>query len=106
MRKTKSKVKQYVDKNPIEQLLGGFDQILGTSDSKEKQTENQEKLMIEGQEISLVEFQEKNLEEKEEKREIEPGIDYVREIVHVEERAVNRENRELESQLRELMAEI
>lgn len=106
MRKTKSKVRQYIDKNPIEQLFGGFDQILGIPDSKEKQTKNQEKLMIEGQEISLAEFQEKNSEEKEEKREIEAGIDYARQIVHAGERAVNRENQEIEVQLKEIMAEI
>lgn len=107
MKKAKNKVKQYVDKNPIEQLLGGgLDQILGTSSPKEKQRGNQGKLMIEGKEEYLNLLQEKKSEEKEEKRRIEPGINYLREISHVAERAANRDNQELEMQLREIMAEI
>lgn len=121
MRKAKTKVKQYVDKNPIEQLLGvgggvvssgadlgkkmvdldNWGEILGLTDSKEKQKYVSGDLQ-EGQELNLQELAEK----KHEKREIEPGIDYSREIVHIGEQAVNRENQELEMQLREIMAEI
>lgn len=103
MKKTTVKAKQRIEKNPIEELFGGLDQLLGTSsNTKEKQKDNQERIMVEGKEISLRELQ----EEKKETTQIESGVDYVREIVHVAERAVNHENRELEMQLRELMAEI
>jgi len=111
MRKTKSKVKQ-IDQNPIEKMFG-LDQILGFSDFKEKQEENQEKLMIEGKEFYLNGLQEENSKtqkEKKEKPQIEAGIDYLRdysrEITRVAEQAVNRERQELEMQLREIMAEI
>lgn len=107
MKRSKNKVKQSVDKNPIEQFLSGFDQILGSSDySKENQKKNEETVLFEGQEVSLAQLQEKKSEEKEGKREIEAAIDYTREIVHAGERAVSRENREIEAQLQEIMAEI
>lgn len=113
MKATKKKIKQHVDKNPIEQILGGFDQILGASDSKEKQKKNQEKVMVEGQEVSLAELQKKNLKTQEEKKEepqIEAGIEYLknysREISFVAERAISQESREVETQLQEIMAEI
>ncbi len=106
MAKTKSKIKQYIEKDPIEQLLGvgsGIaDEILAVADSKDKQGKHTKGDLQEGEEINLKELTEK----KQEKREVEPGIDYSREIVHVAERAVSQENRELELQLRELMAEI
>ncbi len=104
--KSAKKQDKTIHKNLIEQLIGGgLDQILGVTDSKEKQKKHQGEL-IEGQEISLAELQEKKSEEKEEKREIDPGIEYSREIIHVSERAVNRANQELEAQLQEIMAEI
>ncbi|MDO8583193.1 MAG: DUF5660 domain-containing protein [bacterium] len=118
MKKTKSKAKQYIDKNPIEQLLsigGGvtqagkdfsksvinldnWDEYLGLTDSEEKKKKHSGEL-IEGQELSLK-------EEKQEKAHVEPGIDYARQIVHAGERALSHENQEMEAQLRELMAEI
>lgn len=124
MKKTKSKVKQYIDKNPIEQLLGigsgvasqtadigkkvadldNWDEILGLVDPKEKHKAKGD--LQEGQELNLKDLKEKNPKANEEKAHIEPGIDYSREIVHVGEQAVNRENKELEEQLREIMAEI
>jgi hypothetical protein len=104
MKRSKGRVRQHIDKNPIEQLLGGFEQILGTSDQKEKTRKNQENLMVEGQEINLAGFKREEQEEK--TPDIEAGIDYSREIVHVEEIAIKRENREVEMQLREIMVEI
>jgi|SRR3989338_4761078 len=121
MKRAKTKVRQYIDKNPIEQLLGigggvvssgadlgkkivdpnNWNEILGFTDSKEKQKKHQGELR-EGEEVNLKELAEK----KHEKREVEPGIDYSREIVHVGERAVNHENQEVEIQLREIMIEI
>lgn len=74
--------------------------------SKENQKKNKETVLFEGQEVSLADLQEKKAEEKEEKSYIEPGLEYVKEIVHANERAINRETQELEMQLREIMAEI
>lgn len=112
MKKAKNKTKQYIDKNPIEQLLGtnlgSWDELLGFSDPKEKQKRHAGDL-FEGQELNLKELQEKKSkisEKNKEKSYVEPGIDYPREVIHVAERTINRENRELESQLREIMAEI
>ena len=108
MKKAKNKVK--INRNPLEQLLGGsLDQIFGTIDSKEKQKKNQGEL-IEGQELSLKELQGENSKNEETSREAEAGIDYLknysREINFVAERAVGRESQELEVQLKEIMAEI
>lgn len=107
MGKLKKKKQQHIEENPIEKILSGsFGQILGTSEFKDKQKSNQETVLFEGQEVSLIQLQEK----KKELSQIEVGIDYLknysREISHVGERAVNHENREIETQLRELMAEI
>lgn len=103
MKKTKGRIKQQpIDENPIEQLFGigrgVADEILGIK----RHTEGE---LQEGQELNLKELQEKQ-EKKKEVSNAEPGIDYSREIVHVAERAVNRENQEIEAQLRELMQEI
>lgn len=108
MKKAKNKVK--INRNPLEQLLGGsLDQILGSTDSKEKQKKNQGDL-IEGQELNLKGLQGENSKNEEASREVEAGIDYLknysREIGHVAERAISRENQELETQLKEIMAEI
>jgi len=123
MKKAKTKAKQYVDENPIEQLLnlgGGvasgvadlgkkmidldnWDEYLGFSDPKEKQKRQAGELQ-EGQELNLKELQEEK--KMKESAKAEPGIDYSREIVHLGERAVTRENREIEMQLKEIMAEI
>jgi len=118
MKKAKSKIKQ--NKNLLELLgIGGsasqtdtnssesainadnWDEYLGIASEKRKQTGD----LYPGQELNLRDLQEEN-EGNEKKSEIEPGIDYSREIVHVSERVVNRENQELEMQLKEIMAEI
>lgn len=123
MRKTKSRVKQYVNKNPIEQLLGigggvaqsgadlakstinldNWDEYLGLENGQEKKEKHQASGdLSEGQELNLKDLK----KEKHEKKEVEPGIDYSREIVHTGERAANRENRDIEIQLKEIMVEI
>jgi hypothetical protein len=125
MKKTKLKTKQYINKNPIEQLLsigGGvgqagadlakstinidnWDQYLGLTDTEEKHKKYQGDL-AEGQELTLKDLHEKNPPAGGEKAHIEPGINYSREIVHVGEQASISETREIEAQLRELMLEI
>ena len=106
MKKTKTKAKQYVDQNPIEQLLGGgLDSILGVNGFENKHN-RQEGVMQEGQEISFKGLRDKKAKEKEEKVEIVAAIDYSREVVEVGQRLSVREEREVEAQLREIMDEI
>lgn len=104
MKRAKNKVKHV--ENPLEKLFN-LDEILGFSDSEKKQTKNQEILMREGQEFNLTNLQgEKSQADEEEKAYVEPGINYAGEIIHAEEKIINRESQELEMQLREIMAEI
>ena len=119
MRKTKGRVKQHVIRNPIEQQLLGiggdvgqagadigksvinidnWDKYLGLAEKEEEQKKHAGDLH-EGEELYLEDL-------KKENERIEPGIDYSREIVHAGERVATLENRELETQLREIMAEI
>ncbi len=121
MKKTKiKKIKQYNNETLAESLggiltgvgqqtkdlakstinLDNWDQYLGLESEGKKKKHHGD--LSEGQELNLKELQEK----KHEKREVEPGIDYSREIVHAGERLASHENRELEAQLREIMAEI
>ncbi|MDO8639700.1 MAG: DUF5660 domain-containing protein [bacterium] len=121
MRKTKTKTKQYINKNPIEQLLGigggvgqagadlaksainldNWDEYLGLTDTEEKQ-KNHAGDLTEGQELNLKDLK----KEKKEKADVEGGLDYHREIKHLGERAINQESQEIEAQLKELMVEI
>ncbi len=123
MKRPKNRPKQYVNKNPIEQLLGigggtvqagtdlaksainlkNWDEYLGLTDAQEKQKKYRAKGdLSEGKELNLKQLH----EEKQEKSHIEPGIDYSRNIARAGERTANRENREIEAQLREIMTEI
>lgn len=103
----KAKNKPKINRNPLEQLLSSsLDQILGSSNPQEKQKKNQETVLFEGEEVTLAKLQQEKLEEKKEKSEIESGIDYIKEIVHVGEKAIHQENREIEAQLQEIMSEI
>lgn len=126
MKKTKSKIKQYIDKNPIEQLLGigggvaqsgadlaksainldNWDQYLGLADAKEKQKKNHQGELQEGQELNLKDLHGENSKMREEKAHVEGGLYYHGEIKRLGEHAVNQENQEMEANLKELMAEI
>jgi len=107
MKKTKNRSKQQVDKNPIESIFGGgLDDLLGISSSQEKQKKNQETVLFEGEEISLSQLEAQQSKAEAKEKEVEAGIDYFREIIHVEEKAISRENQEIEMQLKEIMAEI
>ncbi len=122
--KPKRKTKQYDNRNPLEQLMGigggvatsvadlgksainldNWDQYLGLEDSEEKQKKHHGDLS-EGKILDLRKIHEEDQAEAK-ALDAEPGLEYVKEIVHSGERAANRENQEIESQLRELMAEI
>lgn len=123
MGKTKGnkKTRQYTNENLVESLggilsgvgsqtadlakstinLDNWDEYLGLADAKEEQKKHAGDL-AEGQELNLKDLK----KEKKEKAHIEPGLEYVREIVHAGERQISRESQEIEAQLRELMAEI
>jgi hypothetical protein len=125
MKRTRNKVKQYENKNVLESLLSigsgvgqsaadlakstinldNWNEYLGLEEGKEKR-KKMAGTMEEGKEINLAELREDKKTKKEKTADIEAAINYSREIVHVGERAVNRENRELEAQMREIMAEI
>lgn len=131
--KPRRKVRQYDNKNPLEQLLsigGGvgkagtdlsksvinidnWGEYLGIEDNKEKQKKyHASGDLSEGKVLELRKIhQEDQAEAKAESDSAraqakEPGIDYAREIVHVGERLASHENRELEAQLQEIMIEI
>lgn len=125
MRKIKNRAKQYVDKNPIEQLFGigggvaqagadlvkstinldNWDEYLGlTNERKQKKYQTYGDLS-EGQELNVKELH-GNLKTSEGKTNIEPGIDHSREIIHVGEKAAVEEGKTLDAQLKEIMVEI
>ncbi len=111
MTNTKKKTqKQLVDQNPIEAIRdfgtvsarSFLDQILGSEDTKESR--KKEGMLSEGEELDL-----KNLEEqkaKQEFRDIDPGIDYRREILNTGRKMVAEESREMENQIQQILAEI
>lgn len=108
MKKTKSKVKQRVE-NPLEAILSSFNGSISDADKYTGHAAEKRKGvrysgdLSQGQTLNLKEIQK---EQEEKILNIEAGINYAEEIVHVGERAVNHENKELEAQLREIMAEI
>lgn len=106
MSKAKKRVRQPEEKNTLEMLLGGFDQILGSSSSEKKQKLPTRGEMRPGEEVSFAKPQEEKPEEQEEKATITPAIEYSREINQMAEIAIRSENKELEIQLREIMMEI
>lgn len=126
MKKTKKAIKQHINKNPIEQLLGigggvgqagadlaksainldNWDEYLGLTNERKQKKHQTYGDLSEGQELNLKELHGKDSKENEEKTNIEPGIDYSREIIHVGENAAAEEGREIDAQLKKIMAEI
>jgi hypothetical protein len=104
MGKPKNKVKQHIE-NPLEAIL---DSIRGrTSQASETVASEKRSGVLEaGKAVSFAKYQEEVREQEEKIQNIEAGINYVQEIVHVGEKAASRENHEIEAQLREIMAEI
>lgn len=107
MRKAKAKAKQQVE-NPIEKLMGAsfgsnLDEFLGFKSSEDKKSNWKE--FSAGEEIDFRKPQLDNKKEETEKN-IEPGINYSREIIQAEEITIKRENKETEVQLKEIVVEI
>lgn len=75
-------------------------QALGTAEQASKKIKAIEGELSEGEEVSFA-------KEKTEKRtEIEPGIDYKREVIHAETINVQRENMQLKGQLEQIRVEL
>jgi len=118
MNKTATKTKKiYIEKNPLEQIGQAGDdvisQLLGHGEYKTDQDLREAGDLIEGEELIFKNFQKKNargiegIEDIERKLpQIEAAIDYSREVIHVGEGVTQRENQEIEVQLKEVMVEI
>lgn len=120
-KKAKTKVKQYVNDNPIEAIrnigqgvLGSFgsdlglgmlqtsrDQIIGTS---EHSSEFQGGDLAEGQELDLTAKSKR--EEKEKYMDVDPGIDYRREILHAEKKIAQEDQQQLNSKIEQIIVEL
>lgn len=118
----KTKKKQYSDEGILESLREiakgvatqgadtakkvatpiGWEEMLGLQENKDRNKHKFSGDLFEGQELDLKEAK----EEEKNNRNIEPGIDYSRQIVHTGERLASRETQEMEASLREIMNEI
>lgn len=78
-------------------VSGLWEQLLNTG-GYEKQDQSGD--LSEGEELNLKEFG------KEPRLDIEPGIDYRREIIHQREKEVSRGNQELEVKIQEIVIEL
>ncbi|MBI2025857.1 MAG: hypothetical protein HYT06_00580 [Candidatus Levybacteria bacterium] len=78
-------------------------QALGTAEQAARDAKAMEGELQEGQEIS---FARARKEQKETKAEVEPGIDYRREVIQVETMHIQRENQELRGQLEQIRIEL
>ena len=109
--KTAKNTARKIVENPIEkhrdmssdtvdsiQSLLNWEEILGLKSKKKKHSGD----LRPGEELNLKELH----GSKEERSEAEAAIDYSREIIHVGERSIKRQNQEVEMQLREVMIEI
>jgi hypothetical protein len=119
-KKTKKQSGNYIDQNPIESIFGLGRDILGSIaddvakpiasdflkqvfDVNFSESAKTSGNLQEGQELDL-----KNLGKKQEKilADVEPGIDYRREIIHAETRTSTRNSRELQVRVEEILIEI
>lgn len=118
-KKQQSKTKQYVNQNTMEALTsvskgvagalnprdfgkGLWKQVLNIGNEKKTSAESKGDLR-EGQELNLATLSQK---ERKQKLEIEPGIDYRREIIHGQERATREQTHELSVKIQEIILEL
>jgi hypothetical protein len=108
MRKTKNKANQSREKNPFEEFIDSLSGNIAsqTKESVEERLAGRSGELYPGQELIFKEFQKNKAEVQEKNSKITLGIDYSREIIQIGEKAVSRENREIEAQLREIITEI
>lgn len=115
-KKAKQQIERFIDQNPAEVLkdMGEgvakslvedfakgatsdlWKQLLGIEAQKSRKGE-----LYEGEEINI-----KALEERIHTEYIEPGINYRREIIHAEDKAIGEDKREIEVKIQEILIEI
>ena len=113
MKKTKHQVKNFVDQNPVEAFrdLGGAvatsfvkdlgKDIVGDLWGQLLGGKKQAGDLSEGQEIDF-----KQMAYEKQLRQVEPGIDYGREIIYAEKRASEKSQHEVKIQIQEILVEI
>jgi len=131
MNNSKTKTKQYIDKNSIEAMrdsnnltaavaesfkqdvIAGMaadfrQQFLGFKRSEKNTPEaKMQGDLVEGQEISIANLQKAKLAKEERvKPRVEAGIDYTREILHGEKGIQQRQNQEIKFSIQEILAEL
>lgn len=124
-KKTQAKVKKVVNQNTIEALAdvpkgvatsvvndvvkgfgkGLWEQFLNIGASEQKGSEELSGDLDPGQELNLNKFSKKSREQTP-KLDIEPGIDYRREIIHAEKRVMQENSRELSVKIQEILIEL
>ena len=121
MKKSKNRVRQYEDKNPVEQFLSigrgvmqsGNDlgkqfldpeSILGIKKNKENNRFSGD--LMPGEELKLKELIKKQEQEEDNKPDIDPGIYYHREIREMGKVASQRLSRETENTIEQILLEL
>lgn len=124
-KKTQPKNKQSINKNTLESLVnigggvmgsfaqdvvkdsftGFFDQILKGGQEEQKNKHDAKGDLVEGQELELSTTSSKSLE-KPPRLDIEPGMDYRREILHAEKRVQQENTQELSVKIQEIIIEL
>jgi|SRR3989344_1499425 len=124
-KKTQPKNKQSINKNTLESLVnigggvmgsfaqdvvkdsftGFFDQILKGGSEEQKNKQDAKGDLVEGQELELSTTSSKSLE-KPSRPDIEPGIDYRREILHAEKKVQQENTQELSVKIQEIIIEL
>lgn len=110
-KKTKNQTKQYVDPNPVEtfkNMGGAVAQPAGQNVLKESASDFWKQIVGERQALSgdLQEGQDLQLPKLESRVDVEPGIDYRREIIHGDRRLAYGESQQLQTKIQEILVEL
>lgn len=116
-KKSQNKSKRYINQNTIEALTsipkglanaagneakalgkGAWEQFLGIGEQKPKKGD-----LKQGEELSLADIKD---QQEAPKMNIEPGINYVQEIVHAEKRSSQEQTQELSVKIQEIIIEL
>lgn len=110
-KKPQAKTKQVTHQNPLEALKdfsdefkdSAIDQFFGTGSYEQKEKQKPQGDLAPGEEIS---FSRESGQEETPKLDIDPGIDYRREIVHAEKRIQQENTQELSVKIQEIIIEL